>query len=114
MISVLTSVSLGSSGCLRANASRCWVRSAPRDGGLVDHPRDGGELRLVLDGVGQDFDRAGDDGQDIVEIMRDAAGELADRFHLLGLPDAVLGRDLVGEVADEAVEHKAVAASSAR
>ena len=82
--------------------------------GLVDHPRDGGELRLVLDGVGQDFDRAGDDGEDIVEVMRDAAGELADGFHLLGLPDPVLGRDLVGEVADEAVEHEAVAASSAR
>ena len=31
MISVLTSVSFGSSGCLRANASRCWVRSAPRE-----------------------------------------------------------------------------------
>ena len=27
-------------------------------GGLVDHPRDGGELRLALDGIGQDFDRA--------------------------------------------------------
>ena len=46
--------------------------------------------------------------------MRDAAGELADRFHLFGLPDPVLGRDLVGEIADEAVEHEAVAASSAR
>ena len=31
MISVLTSVSCGCSGCLRAKASRCWVRSAPRD-----------------------------------------------------------------------------------
>ena len=83
-------------------------------GGLVDHPRDGGELRFVLDGIGQDFDRPGDDGEDIVEIMRDAAGELADGLHLLGLPDAVLGRDLVGEVAHEAVEHEAVAALSVR
>ena len=83
-------------------------------GGFVDHPRDGGKLRLVLHRVGQDLDRAGDDGQDIVEIMRDAAGELADGFHLLGLPDPFLGGDLVGEVADEAVEQEAVAASSAR
>ena len=88
------------------------VRAARR--GFVDHPRDGGELRLALDRVGQDFDRSGDHGQDIVEVMRDAAGELADRLHLLGLPDPVLGRDPVGEVADESVEHEAVAASSAR
>jgi len=79
-------------------------------GGLVDHPRDRRELRLAPDGVGQDFDRSGDDGEDIVEIVRDAAGELADGLHLLGLPDAVLGGDLVGEVAHEAVEHEAVAA----
>ena len=42
--------------------------------------------------------------------MRDAAGELADGFHLLGLPDAVLRRDLVGEVAEETVEQDALAA----
>ena len=29
---------------------------------------------------------AGDDREHVVEIMRDAAGELADRFHLLHLP----------------------------
>ncbi len=83
-------------------------------GGFVDHPGDGGELRLLLDRVGQDLDRSGDDRQDVVEVMGDAAGELADRFHLFGLPDAVLRRDLVGEVAEEAVEQDALAASSAR
>ena len=36
--------------------------------------------------------------------MRDAAGQLAEGFHLLGLPDPVLRRDLVGEVAEETVE----------
>jgi hypothetical protein len=46
---------------------------------------------------------------DIVEIMGDAAGELADRFHLLGLPDPFLRRDLVGEVAEKSVEQKAAA-----
>ena len=64
----------------------------------------------LCDRVGQNFDRSGDDRQDIVEVMRDAAGELADRFHLLGLPDPVLRRDLVGQVADESVEHEPVTA----
>ena len=58
---------------------------------------------------GQDFDRAGDDGEDVVEVVRDAAGELADGLHLLRLPQLLLGGDLVGEVADEAVEQVAVA-----
>ena len=114
MISVLTSVSRGCERLLAREREQMLGEIGAARGGLVDHPRDGGELRLVLDGVGQDLDRAGDHGQDIVEVVRDAAGELADRLHLLGLPDALLGGDLVGQVADEAVEHEAVAASSAR
>ena len=42
--------------------------------------------------------------------MGDAAGELADGFHFFGLPNPVLRRDLVGQVADETVEQEAVAA----
>ena len=57
---------------------------------------------------GENFDRSGDDRQDIVEVMGDAAGELADGFHFFGLPNAVLCRDLVREVADESVENKAL------
>src|SRR6185437_14738923 len=38
----------------------------------------------------QRFDIAGDDGEQIVEIMRDAAGELADRLHLLRLAHPLL------------------------
>ena len=110
MISVLTSVSRGCSGCLRANASRCWVSSAPREAASSIIRVMAASCGSSFDRVGEDLDRAGDDGQDIVEVMGDAAGELADGFHLLRLPDPVLGRDLVGEVADEAVEDEAVAA----
>ena len=110
MISVLTSVSLRLERLLAGERQQMLGEIGAARRGLVDHPRDGGELRLALDGIGQDFDRSGDDRQDVVEVMRDAAGELADRFHLLGLPDALLGRDLVGEIADESVEHEAVAA----
>src|SRR6202023_2485429 len=35
--------------------------------------------------------------------------ELAEGFHLLGLPDPVLCRDLVGEIAQEAVQDKTLA-----
>jgi len=34
----------------------------------------------------------GDDSQDIVEVVRDAAGQLADGFHLLGLAELRLRR----------------------
>src|SRR5262249_27629029 len=70
---------------------------------------DGSELRLVGDGFGQNLDRSGDDGEDVVEVVGDAASELADRFHLLGMTDPVFRSDPVGEIADEAVEHDAVA-----
>jgi hypothetical protein len=38
-----------------------------------------------------DLQIAADDGEQIVEIMRYAAGQLSDRFHLLRLPEHVLG-----------------------
>ena len=42
--------------------------------------------------------------------MGDAAGQLADGFHLLGLPDLGFRGDLLGQVADEAVEDVPAAA----
>ena len=76
---------------------------------FVDHPSDRRKLRLFGDRIGQNLDGSGDDGEDIVEVMGDAAGELAEGFHLLGLPDPVLCRDLVGEIAQEAVQDKTLA-----
>jgi hypothetical protein len=55
--------------------------------GFVDRFRDRHELRPVGDGVGQNPDGTGDDGQNVVEIMSHAAGQLADRLHLLGLAE---------------------------
>ena len=37
-------------------------------------------------------------GQKMVEIMRDAAGQLADRFHLLRLLQLVPGKRLLGDI----------------
>ena len=46
----------------------------------------------------QEVGEADDRRQHVVEIMRDAAGELADRLHLLALRDLHLERTLLGRV----------------
>ena len=63
---------------------------APRCRG-ADHVGDLGEMRTVLDRLAEDFDGSGDHGEDVVEVVGDATGELTDRFHLLRLPDLGLG-----------------------
>ena len=44
---------------------------------------------------------ADDRGQHVVEVVRDAAGELADRLHLLALDEILLERALLGGVEGE-------------
>ncbi len=63
---------------------------APRGRG-GDQVGDLGEMGALLDRVAEDFDGSGDHGQDVVEVVRDAAGELADGLHLLRLPDLGFG-----------------------
>ena len=46
----------------------------------------------------QEIGGGADDGQEIVEIVRDAAGELADRFHLLRLAQRFLALAALGDV----------------
>ena len=76
----------------------------PAFGGFVDQLGDGGELGLIGDGFLQNADGAGDHGQDVVEVMRDAARELADRIHLLRMPQLGFRGLLFGQVpADEEV-----------
>ncbi len=45
----------------------------------------------------QKLEIAEDGGEQIVEVMRDAAGELADRFELLSLPQLRLGLLALGD-----------------
>ena len=54
-------------------------------GGLVDQSCNGCEFRPVGNRLRQDLDRSGDDSEDVVEVMDDAAGELADDLHPLSL-----------------------------
>ena len=46
----------------------------------------------------QEVGRRADDGEKVVEIVRDAAGQLADRIHLLGLAKRLLGLPPLGDV----------------
>ena len=46
----------------------------------------------------QEVGRGAYDGEKIVEIVRDAAGQLADRIHLLGLAQRLLGLPPLGDV----------------
>jgi hypothetical protein len=81
-------------------------------GRLADQLGDRGEASVVLDAIGQDLDRARDHGEHVVEVMGDAAGQLSDRFHLLGLDQLLFGDAALGDVADEGVDDVAVAAAT--
>ena len=51
-----------------------------------------GTLRARLDHTApRNAEIADDDGQKVVEVVRYAAGQLADGFHFLRLPQGVLG-----------------------
>ena len=67
-------------------------------GRIVDELGNRGEMGLVRHAFLKDLDRPGDDGEDVVEVMGDAARELADRIHLLGLTQPLLGLVLLGQV----------------
>ena len=58
------------------------------------------------DAVLHAVERAGDALQDVVEVVRQAAGELADRLHLLRLPQRLLGQlQLAGALLDALLQH---------
>ena len=57
---------------------------------------------------------ADDRGQHVVEVMRDAAGELADRLHLLALREILLQRALLGRVEREDGGARALVAAADR
>ena len=60
----------------------------------------------------QEIAEADHRGQQVVEIVRDAAGELADRLHLLRLRELGLEVLLLGRV-DEMQDQAAIAVSAA-
>ena len=88
----------GFSTCLRLNASSCRVSRAARSVALrisSRSERSGEPLRRVLERKRR---VAADRGQHVVEVVRDAAGEAADRLQLLALPQLLLELLLAGHV----------------
>ena len=98
----------------RLKASSCRVRPAPRS---TDCLISVASSRAAI--VGRQLHqhqvgRAHDAHQDVVEVVRDAAGEPADRFELLRLPQLFLERAPLGDVAEEPGEHGAAVGADPR
>ena len=58
----------------------------------------------LRDPGGEQLQAADNPGQQVVEVVRDAARELADRLHLLRLAQGILGDALLGDVPPEPVQ----------
>ena len=90
---MLTSSAVGASGCWRENASSCWIKrcGAPRAflrAGKVFLDR----VVTTREPPRRKIEAADDDGEHVVEVVRDAAGELSDRLHLLRLAQGLFRR----------------------
>src|ERR1044072_4684216 len=83
----LTLTGFGSSGWRRANASRRWVRAAPRlaDVGAKGASRATPRMPSLSNAFRHQIERTDHACEQVVEIVRNAASELTDRFHLLRL-----------------------------
>ena len=87
----LRSITSGWSGWRRAKASSWPVSAAARAAAWTIASAKRIALVLGEAGPAQHVGRALDDGQQVVEIVGDAAGQLAERLHLLGLAELLLG-----------------------
>ena len=81
---------MGASGWRRAKASRRWVSVAARSPAWIANRTWRSRSSLAGQLVVQYVQVAQDGLQQVVEVMGDAAGKLADGLHLLGLPQGFL------------------------
>ena len=93
-----TLVGCGASGWRRAKASSCWVRRAPRSAAAAAALQARQHRRIGVHRTLHQVEVRLDDLQDVVEVVRHAAGELAGRLHLLALPQRRLVAQLLGDV----------------
>ena len=87
--------------CLAAGEGKQSARQVRAAERAVQDLLGHGGLLIVAHRVDQEFDVADDDAKKVVEVVRDAAGELADRLHLLRLAQLrlhpLLARDVLGK-----------------
>ena len=87
----------GSSGSARAKASRRRVRAAARVAPSIALSRwNSTSRRGAVQLAPGEIEAADDDREHVVEIVGDAAGQLADRLHLLDLAQLRLGGGALG------------------
>ena len=87
---------MGASGCLRAKASSCWVSEAPRWAAQVARSS---RARTGLFGLHHGvchFEVAQNHGQQVVEVVGDAACQLPHRLKALCVPRRRIGADPFG------------------
>ena len=101
-IILLASIGCGASGCWRANASKPLGQhrgALGRAGRGVEEALDA-EVALA-DAPRHQVVRADDDAEHVVEVVGDAAGELADRLHLLRLAQLAFDLFAPADLLDE-------------
>ena len=73
-------------------------KSAPRNAASSASPASSSTVGVLLHDTAQHVEIADDDCEQVVEVMRHAAGEVADRLHLLRLNELGLGLASLGDV----------------
>ena len=98
----LRSSTRGARTCLRLKASSCRVSAGRPLAGLAGSPRPArAPGRPRGRPAQQQLAVAVDDGQQVVEVVGHAAGQPADRLHLLRLPELLLQPPPLGDVLDD-------------
>ena len=99
------SIGFGSSACRREKASSRWVRVAARRAPCMAFSAAlrtrSGRAASRADLAQDEVEPAHHHGQQVVEIMRDAAGELADGLHLLRVAQRLLGARALLDLAQQ-------------
>ena len=96
--SLLRSSTLGCSTWRRLKARSCLVSAAARSPAFMICSTGVAVGIVGAQAVQDQLAVAGDDGQQIIEIVRHAAGQHADRFHLLRLPQLIFQLAAAGDV----------------
>ncbi len=99
---------MGVSICLRLKANSWRVSEVARLAALAISCAGPAHHGIRADPVQQELAVAGDHHEQIVEVVRDAAGQASDGFHLLGLAKLLLQRSMLGDVFGEEFEKNGI------